>query len=257
MRGLMTGQGPATGTPSDIPLFLMVIVQNALAHAWRLLLEEVAEGHFAICGEEEDTITERLYMILDDLSSNEPETIEGFSVFQTPVREGNLRNRAGNKLDCQPDLTFRPLRGQLTARSRSMEAIFVECKPIDSTHPIGSTYCKEGISRFVREDYAWAVNRAIMLGYVRNICPLPGGLAYVLDSDAGRKEYRVKKELTSLGQTRHGDEVYCSIHHRGYKSASPHTLSTPSLPIVLHHLWLKPEEPCETARCKVPACRSR
>ena len=107
----MTGQGPATGRPSDIPVFLMVIVQNALAHAWRRLLKEVAEGHFTICGKDEDTITERLYMILDDLYSNEPETIQGFSVFQTPVREGNLRNRAGNKLDCQPDLTFRPLRG--------------------------------------------------------------------------------------------------------------------------------------------------
>jgi len=248
---LMTGQRAATGKPQPIPVSLMVIVQNALAHAWRQLLEEVAEEQFSICGEDEDIITERLYMILDDLYSNEPETIQGFSVFQTPVREGNLRNRAGNKLDCQPDLTFRPLRDQLEARSSAMAAIFVECKPIDSTHPIGSTYCKAGISRFVREDYAWAVDRAIMLGYVRNICPLPGGLAYVLDSDAGQKKYRVKKGLTSLGQTNHGDEVYCSVHHRGCKSASPHT---PSLPIALHHLWLKPEKPCETTKCKVSAC---
>lgn len=251
MRGLMTGRGVATDRPCAIPVFLMGVVQNALAHAWRRLLEEVADGHFEICGEKEDTITERLFMILDDLYSNEPETIQGFSIFQTPIREGNLRNRAGNKLDCQPDLTFRPLRGKLETRSNAMAAIFVECKPIDSTHPIGSTYCKEGISRFVREDYAWAVDRAIMLGYVRNICPLPGALTYVLYSDTGRKKYRVEKELTSLGQTTHGDKVYCSAHLRGCETASP---DSPNLPITLHHLWLRPEKPCETTKCKIPTC---
>ncbi|TDX24805.1 hypothetical protein DFO67_12051 [Modicisalibacter xianhensis] len=248
MRGLMTGRGAAIERPSEIPMFLMAVVQNALAHAWRLLLEEVAEGHFVICGEEEDVITERLYMILDDLYSNEPEVIQGFSSFQTPVREGNLSNRKGDKLDCQPDLVFRPLRGQLVTRSSAMSAIFVECKPIDSAHPIGSTYCKAGISRFVREDYAWAVDRAIMLGYVRNICPLPGGLAYVLDSKTGRQAYRVEEGLMYLTRTTHGDDVYSSVHNRGLDTKPS---SVNRLPITLHHLWLNPEEPCEYSRCRL------
>lgn len=248
MRGLMTGRGTSAERPSVIPMSLIAVVQNALAHAWRILLEQVAEGKFAICGEEEDTITEQLYMILDDLYTNEPDTIQGFSQFQLPVREGNLANRAGNKLDNQPDLAFRPLRGQLDTRSIAMAAIFVECKPIDSAHPIGSTYCKAGISRFVREDYAWAVDRAIMLGYVRNICPLPGGLAYVLGSDAGKANYRVHQELAYSCKTEHGDEVYCSVHHRGGRATSA---NTPSLPITLHHLWLQPEEPCESTQCKL------
>lgn len=243
----MTGQGLAQSEPSAIPESLMAVVQNALAYAWRLLLEEVTQGQFSICGEEEDKITERLYMILDYLFSNESEIIPSLSLFQTPIREGNLRNRAGDKLDCQPDLTFRPLKGQLVARSSAMAAIFVECKPIDSRHPIGSTYCKEGISRFIREDYAWAVDRAIMLGYVRNICPLPSGLDYVLDSHVGREEYQVKKGLNSLGQTDYGDKVYYSVHNRGHKAASSHAQN---LPIALHHLWLSPKEPCENTRCK-------
>jgi len=135
MRGLMTGRGAAIGRPCDIPVSLVVVVQNALAHAWRRLLEEVADGNFAICGEEENTITERSYMILDDLYSNEPATVQGLSVFQTPVREGNLGNRAGNKRNCQPDLTFCPLRGQLETRSSAMATIFVECKPTDCPAP--------------------------------------------------------------------------------------------------------------------------
>lgn len=253
MRGLMTGGEAATGRPCAIPVLLMTVVQNALAHAWRILLRRVADGHFAICGEEEDTITEWLYMILDDLYSNEPETIQGFSLFQTPVREGNLRNRIGNRRDCQPDLAFRPLRGQLNTRSSAMAAIFVECKPIDSAHPIGSIYCKTGISRFVREDYGWAVDRAIMLGYVRNTCPLPDGLAFILDSDAGRKAYEVKESLAALSRTEHGDDVYCTVHHRRHNTALTHA---PSPPITLHHLWLRPEHPCEPSKCKckVSAC---
>ncbi|EHJ03936.1 hypothetical protein [Marinobacter manganoxydans] len=247
MRGLMTGLCTDTEGPCKIPVFLMDVVQNALAYAWRLLLKEVAEGQFSICDEEEDTITERLYMILDEISTNHPEAIEGLSLFQTPVREGNLRNRTGNKLDCQPDLTFRPLRGQLVTRSSAMTAILVECKPIDSAHPIGGTYCKTGISRFVREDYAWAVDRALMLGYVRNICYLPNGLTYVLDSTTGQKEYRVKNRVASLGQTIFGDDVYSSVHYRGC-DANPKTSKSP---IALHHLWLKTEEPCENTRCKI------
>ena len=246
MRGLMTGLGTDAEGPCKIPVFLMEVIQNALAHAWRQLLKDVAEGQFSICGEEEDTITERLYMILDELSSNHPESIKGLSLFQTPVREGNLRNRTGTRLDCQPDLTFRPLRGQLVTRSNAMAAILVECKPIDSAHPIGSTYCKAGISRFVKEDYAWAVDRALMLGYVRNICDLPNGLAYVLDGATGQKEYRVKNSVASLGQTIYGDGVYSSVHYRGSNASR----QTSNLPIALHHLWLKTEEPCENTRCK-------
>ncbi|PAU75294.1 hypothetical protein CK498_19330 [Halomonas salipaludis] len=247
MRGLMTGGGVA-GSPCEIPMSLMVVVQNTLAHAWRLLLEQVDNGQFAICGEEEDTITERLYMILDDLYTNEPDTIQGFSLFQLPVREGNLANRAGDKRDNQPDLAFRPLRGLLDTRSSAMAAIFVECKPIDSKHPVGSTYCKAGISRFVREDYAWAVDRAIMLGYVRNICPLPEGLAYVLNHDAGRKAYHVEEGLRHLGKTPAGDDVYGSVHRRG---ASTSPCPDESSPITLHHLWLRPVAPCEPTRCHV------
>ncbi len=81
----------------------MEVVQNALAHAWRqFALRTSPKGNSPFCGEEEDTITERLYMILDELSSNYPESIKGLSLFQTPVREGNLRNRTGTRLDCQP-----------------------------------------------------------------------------------------------------------------------------------------------------------
>ncbi|MGK0524703.1 MAG: hypothetical protein ACI92N_002346 [Pseudomonadales bacterium] len=41
-------------------------------------------------------------MILNDLYRNDAETVQRFSIFQPPAREGNLHNRAENKRDCQP-----------------------------------------------------------------------------------------------------------------------------------------------------------
>ena len=50
------------------------------------------------------------------------------------------------------------------------DALFVECKPVDSTHPGGSKYCDDGLIRFVRGDYAWAIQEGMMLAMAE---PLP------------------------------------------------------------------------------------
>jgi hypothetical protein len=223
---------------------LLAVVQNVLSYAWRVLLNEVAGGSFSVCNAHEDVITERLYMILDQIYTDQPELIDGFVLFETPVREGNVRNYRGNRLDCQPDLTFRPIRGQVVSRSSVMSAIFVECKPIDSRHPVGSAYCKEGVSRFVKGDYGWSVDRAIMLAYVRNICELPEGLNYVMDQEEEANNYQLVQKPTPVGNTREGDIIYSTVHSRASLAAG--NAST----IILHHLWLSPEEPCETSKCR-------
>ena len=43
----------------------------------------------------------------------------------------------------------------------------MECKLVGLTHPVGSVYAKTGVSRFICGDYAWAMQEAMMLGYVR------------------------------------------------------------------------------------------
>jgi hypothetical protein len=224
---------------TEVPVSFLAVVQNALGHAWRIMLEDVAEGRFSICNAHEDVITERLYMILGWMHVSEPEAVGGFAMFETPVREGNLRNHRGDRLDCQPDLTFRPVRGQISTKNSATTGIFVECKPVDSQHPIGSAYCAEGISRFVCGDYAWAVDRAIMLAYVRNVCELPDGLRYILRQKRNMTKYRVVQQPKPLSRTSKGDPIYCTVHNR--------SLSTS---ITLHHLWLSPEEPCEHSRCR-------
>ena len=248
MRGLMSGYRKVSDQYiCEIPISLMAVVQNALCQAWRILLTEVADGQFSICNAHEDVITERLYMILGSLHACESEVVKGFALFETPIREGNLRNQQGDRLDCQPDLTFRPLRGKISTKNSVTTGIFVECKPIDSQHPVGSVYCKEGISRFIKGDYAWAVDRAIMLAYVRNICELPDGLSYVLEKEPEKKNYKFVQKLVPLGKTSEGDAIYCTVHDRTLP-ISPSTIKTAL--VTLHHLWLCPDEPCETSKCR-------
>lgn len=245
MRGLMFRYKEISNQQIDkIPASLLAVVQNVLSYAWRVLLEEIAEGSFSICNAHEDVISERLYMILDQIYTDQPELIEGFVLFQTPVREGNVRDHNGEMLDCQPDLTFRPIRGQVLIRSSAMSAIFVECKPIDSRHPVGSAYCKEGISRFVKGQYGWAVDRALMLAYVRNVCLLPGGLTYVLNQEKEAVQYQLLQKPTPWGTTREGDVIYSTVHNRTSLAVKG------SAQVTLHHLWLKLEEPCETSKCR-------
>ena len=243
MNGLMTGGRAAA--PDNISFSLMCVVQNALALAWRHLLNRVNVGQFTICGTDEDIITEQLYMILCELHATEPEGVGGFDLVETPVREGNLRNCNGKRPDCQPDLTFRPVRGQVLAANLALVGIFVECKPIDAAHPVPSSYCAKGLVRYVRGDYAWAVDRALMVGYVRNHCRLPEGLEACVRSDAREQPYYSLEPLIASARSQMGDPVYLSRHERQFPSDC-----VPAPPITLHHLWLHPAEPCEQSRCR-------
>jgi hypothetical protein len=243
MRGLMTG-GAAATAPGAIPYSLVCVVQNAIALAWGRLQEKVGAGDFSICGAHEDVITEKLYMILGELHAAGAGEVGGFAMFETPVREGNLRNCNGQRPDCQPDLTFRPLRGHIPTSNSALAGIFVECKPIDSAHPIPSCYCAEGLIRFVRGDYAWAVDRALMVGYVRNQCELPGGLQACIKKDTTGR-YRFLQPLAEDKPTIRGERVWRSRHERSFPKDCE-----PAPPITLYHLWLHPEEPCEQTKCR-------
>lgn len=250
MSGLMTGRWtrPAPPSrPSAIAPALLAVMENALSEAWRALLVEVANGNFSICGAHEDTITEKLQIILGELHATDPEVVPGYSEFSIGSRDSKLRSHDGEHLDRQPDLTFYPLRGSIRTTNSLLAGIFVECKPIDSDHPIPSTYCKDGLIRFIRGDYAWAVDHALMVGYVRNRCWLPDGLVHCREKDVSARKYRFLGNLIALAPTSSGDAVYQSTHERTFPLSLP---AEPAGPITLHHLWLYPASICETSRCR-------
>ncbi len=250
MSGLMTQalrRSTAGIHVAAIPPSLMVVVQNVISTAWRILLEEVAQGSFSICKSTEDQITERLYMILGELDAAGDSAVSGLSQLQCPVREGNVRNHDGAHVDRQPDLAFRPIRNLISCGNTVPTAIFIECKPIDSKHPVPSIYCLEGLIRFVNGAYAWGVDRAMMVGYVRNVCTLPGGLATAfVDSELSQRMALVGN-LQVQPNTASGDTVCQSTHSRQFQLPDMTRLAGQ---IVINHLWLRPPEPCELTHCR-------
>lgn len=249
MSGLMTqARRPKAGAQvAAIPLFLMIVVQNIMSAAWRVLLEEVGEGDFSICNSTEDQITGRLHMILGELDAAGDSVASGWSQLQTPVREGNVTNYNGAHPDKQPDFAFRPIRNLISCGNTVPTAIFIECKPIDARHPLPSTYCRDGLIRFVNGDYAWSVDRAMMIGYVRNICTLPGGLSTALADPALSREMELAGTLEGLPNTASGDTVCQSTHYRKFQLPD---MVSPAGQIVVNHLWLNPTQPCEQTRCR-------
>lgn len=249
MSGLMTqARRPAAGGKvAAIPPSLMIVVQNLMSMAWRSLLQEVREGDFSICESTEDQITGRLHMILGELDAAGDSAVLGLSKLQSPVREGNVRNYDGAHLDKQPDLAFRPIRDLISCGNTVPLAIFIECKPIDAKHPVPSTYCRAGLIRFVNGDYAWGVDRAMMIGYVRNICTLPGGLSTALADPTLSREMALSGKLESQPNTDSGDTVCQSSHNRKFQLPG---MASAVGKIVVNHLWLNPTEPCEQTRCR-------
>ncbi len=250
MSGLMT-QTPrrlsASGQPVRIPEFLVIAVQNVLSKAWHILQEDVSQGHFSICDSTEDQITERLYMILGELDAAGEDAVQGVTDLQSPVREGNIRNFNGQHPDKQPDLAFRPKRGLISTGNTVPTAIFIECKPIDARHPVPSTYCREGLIRFVNGDYAWGVDRAMMVGYVRNVCTLPGGLSTALKNPTLAGQMQCAGSLEVLPCTASGYPVCQSAHTRTFHLPGA---ANPVGNITVSHLWLHSSEPCEHSQCR-------
>ena len=66
-----------------------------------------------------------------------------------------------------PDLVFDLNRDSLPVLP-SHDALVVECKPVDKDHSAGGDYCDKGLRRFVIGDYAWPMQEAMMVGYVRH-----------------------------------------------------------------------------------------
>jgi hypothetical protein len=109
------------------------------------------------------------------------------------------------------------------------DGLFVECKPVDHKHPILSCYCKKGLIRFVNGDYAWAMQNALMVGYVKARYSFKK-LASVLDDS---------KKSAILKTTDH----YAIDDYAIYRSSHKREFEWPesrgqACPISVSHLWL-------------------
>ena len=221
------------------PLSLRVhlIIEAAICAAWELMMNRARTG-FDLQTANEDAVTlelhERLYNEVFDKG-----VVDGFDkeIFASITREPKIRNFNRRHPDKMPDL-FVEFIGRPAGGLNSQNGLFIECKPVGRKHLTGSVYCDLGLVRFVHGDYAWAMQSAMMVGYVRDGYSLLSKLSKALASK--RKE----PISTCFGPascprsktTMFGEQVAISKHQRKFNYVEN---NLPAGAIVIRHLWLR------------------
>jgi hypothetical protein len=209
----------------QIPQRTVLILCKVIKRAWQLLVE-IPPSNFILQSANEDTITQVLVEIIENRLRKNGE-LEGFNcaLFGKVTREPKITNVDKKHPDKMPDIFFDLKRDKLPILS-DQDGLFVECKPVNSK--LFSNYCKKGLIRFVNGDYAWAMQDALMVGFVKGNYSFRK-LASVLD---GTKS-------AALKTTNHSavDEytIYCSSHNRDFEWPENRGHACP---ISVVHLWL-------------------
>ncbi|MDH4429283.1 hypothetical protein QEP21_02795 [Pseudomonas shirazica] len=84
-------------------------------------------------------------------------------MFENVERGANLSNFDSSVINKQPDLVIRLANSPLV-NTRRYVGIFAETKVVSQKKGL-TNYTKQGISRFVRGDYAWAMQDGLMIAY--------------------------------------------------------------------------------------------
>jgi hypothetical protein len=225
--------------PHDkIDLSIVFLVRKVLVHAF-----EIIRGRgFSLVTRKEDEITAALRAIVEtDL--RQTGSVNGFNrrTFETVVRQGQVVNYSLTKLTKAPDLCFK-LRNDEDAPRLALsehEALFAECKPIDKSHAAGGKYCDDGLCRFVDGDYAWAMEQALMVGYVRHGRTIEKHLIPAMKEPARNRSLKVIElprvlDVPTACGTGVCEALHTSRHRRGFQWPDGKGAATD---IVVYHSW--------------------
>lgn len=222
--------------PIDIPVILLVrhVIHRALSHLKN-------EG-FNVCGASEDQLTAALRAVVEN-NFRQTGCIPGFNrrFFEAVSRQAQVANYNGTKLSKAPDLCFRLKRDDVEAYEglSEFDALFVECKPVDEVHPAGSRYCDDGLIRFVQGDYAWAMQDAMMLAYVRHGRNMADHLIPAMRNEKRMASLAIVQlpqqlALGSKVDSEGGEPIHTSLHNREFDWPDEKGKATN---ITVYHLW--------------------
>jgi hypothetical protein len=214
-----------------------LVVEAAICAAWILMINHGRTG-FDLQTADEDAVTLELYERLYD-EVYDKGMVEGFDreIFASVHREPKVRNFNGSNPDKMPDLLVEFI-DRPAGVMNSQYGLFIECKPVDRKHPTGSAYCDEGLIRFVRGDYAWAMQSAMMLGYAREGYSLLSKLSEALAS-ARKEPIPISfgpESCPRTSATAFAEQVAISKHQRTFRYVEN---NAPAGIIVVRHLWLR------------------
>jgi hypothetical protein len=205
--------------------FHLIFIAEVLTRAWEDLLSKWPET-LLLGGETEiNALIEcRLNTLLD-------EDKLWSQLVRCVARGKETISYDGSYLEKRPDLSI-----YLTYRTPSFPLV-VECKLIDE--PSGKRielYCSQGLARFLRGEYAWAVREAFMLGYVRDGSTIFSCLEPFLAQSRASEPDPYQTEALPTSMTSHRPtELARSRHNRGFRYIR--TPQNEPGTIAVWHLW--------------------
>ena len=217
---------------------VILLIRRVLCRAFELLRKE----KFRLAEASEDQVTTALRSVIEN-NLRQTGSIPGFNKlnYDSVVRQSQVANFDGTHPAKEPDLYFKLRHDEAEPRMVLSEhdALFVECKPVDSTHAAGSQYCDKGLIRFVRGDYAWAMQEGMMLAYARNGRTIASHLIPAMrktERMASLKTIELPQACRASGATgnAHAEPVHISKHRRGFTWPDKKGKATD---ITIYHLW--------------------
>lgn len=245
-QGFLTRVAKASLPHPPMDMRFLLGMEEGIRVAWSNLISDTSKYAFMLSpGCKEVDITVDLEFELDKTLA--AKTCPAFTdeYFIAPKRGAESVNFNGKKLEKRPDLVFSLKDRRPGIDIGNYDAVFAECKILDgnSSKNVG-LYVKDGISRFVIGDYAWAMPQALMIGYLRTSQELPESLSkYFFKQKTGgefnSKVYHLQDEpvMCPRSNRRNVYRVCRTVHDRpwGYP---PDGKRKPGN-ITIRHLWLE------------------
>ncbi len=107
---------------------------------------------------------------------------------------------------------------------------------VDAGHFAGRDYCEEGLVRFIRGDYAWAMQDALMVAYARDTRTIA---SHLIPAMARRAHLHVREPVAPLlADDRSAGEHYEALHSSEHGRPFDWTNGRgPACPITVYHSW--------------------
>lgn len=235
-KGRYSSYAPAAEFPHPkLEPEVFLILHRVLVRAFEILS---AEGQ-PLVSMHEDPITSALARVIENRLRLTGE-VAGFCVplFERVTRQHECDSFDGIHQKERPDLFFgvRPDDSFRTRIQSDQWGIFAECKPVDAVHFAGSDYCEEGLVRFIRGDYAWAMQEALMVAYVRDTRAIA---SHLIPAMAGRAHLHVREPVAPLSADDPGPREHCEVLHSS-EHGRPFDWTEgrgPACPITVYHSW--------------------
>jgi hypothetical protein len=217
---------------------VILLIRRVLTRALELLRQQ----QFRLADATEDEVTAALRSVIEN-DLRETGCVAGFSkrTYEPVVRQGQWANYDGAILTKTPDMSFKLRHDESEPRPviPEFDALFVECKPVDATHPAGSKYCDDGLIRFVRGDYAWAMQEGMMLAFARDGRTITKHLMPAMSEPARMKslhtlELPISARSIAAAATASAEAVHVSRHNRPFPWLHGKGHATD---ITIYHLW--------------------